>query len=107
MHLASGPHGAGDGPCWVECQTGERFEGDVLVAADGVRSAIREQVFAPTPPQHSGCMAWRGLTPAEAVEDLGFKHDSHIWMGPGRSVVIYYVAGGRLINWIGMGPSAT
>lgn len=50
-------------------------------------------------------MAWRGLTSAADVRDLGYEHDSYIWMGPERSVVIYFVSGGRLINWIGIGPS--
>ena len=36
---------------------------------------------------------------------LEFERNSYIWMGPERSVVIYYVAGGELLNWIAMGPS--
>jgi salicylate hydroxylase len=93
------------GRAWAVCAGGERVAGDVVVGADGVRSLIREARFAPGVPRHSGCMAWRGLTPADAITDLGFERDSYIWMGPGRSVVIYYVAGGRLLNWIGIGPS--
>ena len=50
-------------------------------------------------------MAWRGLTPADAVAHLGYQRDSYIWMGPERSMVVYYVSGGRYINWIGIGPS--
>ena len=84
---------------------GSRVEGDVLIAAEGVRSRIREQMFEPEAPQFSGCMAWRGITPASVAKSLGFEHDSYIWMGPERSVVIYYVSGGELINWIGIGPS--
>ncbi len=90
---------------WAELEGGERVTGDVLVAADGVRSRIREGLFAPEAPRFSGCMAWRGLTPADAVRDLGYERDSYIWMGPERSMVIYFVSGGRLINWIGIGPS--
>tara|TARA_B100000676_G_scaffold119928_2_gene119530 strand:+ start:656 stop:1885 length:1230 start_codon:yes stop_codon:yes gene_type:complete len=86
-------------------RSGERYEADALIGADGVRSFIREQLFTPQPPKHSGCMAWRGLTPAADVADLGFAKDSYIWMGPRRSVVVYYVSGGTLLNWIGMGPS--
>jgi salicylate hydroxylase len=90
---------------WALCADGEVVRGDVVVAADGVRSMVREQCFAPETPKHSGCMAWRGLTPADEIEDLGFEQNSYIWMGPERSVVIYYVAGGQLLNWIGIGPS--
>ena len=84
---------------------GTRIEADVLIAADGVRSAIRQAHFRPEAPKHSGCMAWRGLTPKDAVQGLEFERNSYIWMGPERSVVIYYVAGGELLNWIAMGPS--
>lgn len=90
---------------WAELSDGTRIEGDVLVAAEGVRSQIREQMFEPEAPQFSGCMAWRGLTPASVANALGFEHNSYIWMGPERSVVIYYVSGGEQINWIGIGPS--
>jgi salicylate hydroxylase len=94
-----------NGKAFALCTDGTRVVGDVVVAADGVRSAIREAQFAPSSPSHSGCMAWRGLTPAADVRDLGFKRDSYIWLGPNRSVVIYYVSGGEFLNWIGMTPS--
>lgn len=90
---------------WAILESGERVVGDVLIAADGVRSPIREQLFTPEPPRFSGCMAWRGLTSAEAARDLGLAHNSYIWMGPERSMVVYYVSGGSLINWIAIGPS--
>lgn len=94
----------GDQP-WAKIEDGEIVQGDILVAADGVKSAIREELFEPEPPQFSGCMAWRGLTPASSAQRLGFEKDSYIWMGPNRSMVIYYVSGGDLLNWIGIGPS--
>jgi len=90
---------------FAQCADGTVVRGDVLIAADGVRSQIREQMFAPGTPRHSGCMAWRGLTPAADISDLGFQRDSYIWMGPARSMVIYYVAGGEMLNWIGSGTS--
>ncbi|MGZ0189856.1 MAG: FAD-dependent monooxygenase [Alphaproteobacteria bacterium] len=90
---------------WATLEDGEIIEGDVLIAADGVRSRIRESLFEPEAPQFSGCMAWRGLTDASIARDLGYEHDSYIWMGPERSMVIYFVSGGSLINWIGIGPS--
>jgi len=96
--------GQRDTGVWLEVN-GKTVQGDVLIAADGVRSRIREALFEPVTPRASGCMAWRGLTPADVIADLGFERDSHIWMGPGRSVVIYYVSAGRLLNWIGIGPS--
>jgi salicylate hydroxylase len=49
--------------------------------------------------------AWRGLVPGETARALGIERRSYIWLGPGRSVVLYYVSGGRLLNWIGIGRS--
>lgn len=90
---------------WAILESGEEVKGDVLIAADGVRSQIRERLFEPESPRFSGCMAWRGLTRREEVAELGYEHNSYIWMGPERSIVVYYVSGGDLINWIGIGPS--
>ena len=46
---------------WADLASGERVAGDVLIAADGVRSRIRETLFTPETPRFSGCKAWRGL----------------------------------------------
>jgi salicylate hydroxylase len=78
--------------------------GDVLIGADGIHSLVREQVFRPDPPRDSGCVAWRGLVPAKDAQALGFERNSYIWMGPDRSMVLYYVRGGDLFNWVGIGP---
>ena len=48
------------------------FEGDVLVAADGIRSAIRQQLWPEVQPQYAGYVAWRGLTD-EAVLSRGTR----------------------------------
>lgn len=97
--------GQDESGAWAVLDNGETVRGDALIAADGVRSPIREALFAPEPPRFSGCMAWRGLAPADAIRHLGYERDSYIWMGPERSMVIYWVSGGRLLNWIGIGPS--
>jgi salicylate hydroxylase len=44
--------------------------------------------------------------PGERAAALGIERRSYIWLGPGRSVVLYYVSGGRLVNWVGIGSSA-
>jgi 2-polyprenyl-6-methoxyphenol hydroxylase-like FAD-dependent oxidoreductase len=43
--------------------TGERHEADVLVGADGHRSAIRRAVLDPAPATENDWTTWQGLTP--------------------------------------------
>ena len=40
---------------------GREERGDLLVGADGLRSAVREQLLGDGPPRYAGYSAWRGL----------------------------------------------
>lgn len=90
---------------WAETADGRRERGDVLIGADGIHSLVRRELAGADRPRFSGYMAWRGLVPAERAAPLGIARDSHVWMGPGRSMVVYWVSAGRLLNWIAICPS--
>jgi salicylate hydroxylase len=77
---------------------GASAESDLLVGADGIHSRVRHLAFGPEKPRFTGCVAWRGLVPAERIKHLGIEVASHNWMGPDGHVVHYWVAGGRLMN---------
>jgi salicylate hydroxylase len=89
----------------VALATGETLTCDVLVGADGIHSLVREHVTTPPPTRNAGCVAWRGLVPVAVAHGLGLERNSYIWMGPDRSVVMYFVRGGELFNWVGIGPN--
>ena len=48
---------------------GHRAEAALLVAADGVRSAVRAQLFPAAPARYSGSTSWRAVIPDTGSED--------------------------------------
>jgi salicylate hydroxylase len=79
---------------------GARATFDVVVGADGIHSATRRMLFGAQHPRFTGCVAYRGLVPAECLRDLGLEVTSQVWMGPGAHFVHYFVSGGRLVNFV-------
>ncbi len=68
---------------------------DVLVAADGVRSALREHVVGqPWPPRYAGDVNWNGLI--EASEDLNPPGAFSIVVGDHKRCGMMPVSGNRL-----------
>ncbi|NDD11830.1 MAG: FAD-dependent oxidoreductase [Betaproteobacteria bacterium] len=45
----------------VSCEDGRHFHGDVLVASDGIRSMVRQQLAPKVQVQYAGYVAWRGV----------------------------------------------
>jgi 2-polyprenyl-6-methoxyphenol hydroxylase-like FAD-dependent oxidoreductase len=40
---------------------GRKFEGDLLIGADGMRSTVRQALFPEVQPRYAGYLAWRGM----------------------------------------------
>jgi salicylate hydroxylase len=97
--LVSLVQGDDDAEAWFE--NGARVKADVLVGADGIHSAVRAALFGDEEPRFAGCVAYRGLVPAERIADLGLERGSQSWVGPGAHLVHYFVSGGRLLNFVG------
>ncbi len=84
----------------VEFESAPSVEVDVLVGADGIHSAVREILFGPQEARFTGCVAYRGLVPAERLRELDLEVTSQVWMGPHRHFVHYFVQEERLVNFV-------
>lgn len=83
---------------------GETAEADIVIAADGIHSALQKYVVEPKPPEDSGVRAYRGLIPRERLPGWP-EQVQQIWMGDGKHFMVYPVRGGRLLNYVGFVPS--
>ncbi|WP_433291649.1 FAD-dependent monooxygenase [Actinoplanes sp. CA-030573] len=79
---------------------GSTAELDVLVGADGIHSVVHGALFGAARPRFTGCVAYRGLIPAERVRHLGLPVTTQLWLGPGRHFIHYFVGGGRFLNFV-------
>lgn len=45
----------------VVCEDGSKYDAQLLIASDGIRSAVRAQVAPHIQPEYAGYIAWRGI----------------------------------------------
>ena len=82
------------------------FQGDLAIAADGVRSALRPTVGGASRPTFAGNMAWRGAVSAERLPAALLSPRVTVWMGPRRHLVTYPLREGRLLNFVAVQEQA-
>jgi salicylate hydroxylase len=91
-------------------EDGRRFAGDVLVGADGIRSAVRDLAGFDDSLVFSGEMAYRALIPGEliaadpATRFLVDRYHSTIWYGPDKHLVHYVLRNGQYLNVVAIVP---
>ena len=81
-------------------KNGGVYKGDVLIAADGVRSELREKIAGRSQPVFTGQVAWRGLVPTSDLPPDTIPFAANNWLGPGQHFVSYYVSSGEMINFV-------
>src|SRR5581483_2470286 len=90
----------------LQSRDGKRsqMEGSLLIAADGLHSAARQQMYPDQPPiQWGGAIMWRGITKGKPIRTGA----SFVGLGTHRHRVVFYpisradpVSGLADINWI-------
>ena len=83
----------------VTLKGGGRVEGDLLVGADGLRSAVRSQLLGDGEPTYLGVTVWRGIAGADGIPiEAGHGLD---WIGRGAEFLAFHLADSR-IYWAGV-----
>jgi salicylate hydroxylase len=82
--------------------TAGSVEGDVIIGADGVHSLIRAQMLGPDRPRFTGNVAWRTVVPRDRLVGHDIPPGACIWAGEGRHAVTYPLAGGDVVNFVGV-----
>jgi 2-polyprenyl-6-methoxyphenol hydroxylase-like FAD-dependent oxidoreductase len=78
---------------------GAKVEAEIVIAADGVRSVIRQTLYGADSPTYTGQMVWRALlnggdVPEDVMEPMGHTQ----WVGPGCHFIAYYIRQKKLVN---------
>lgn len=82
-------------------ENGTTAEADLVLACDGIHSAIRQQ-FVRDCAVYTGKIIYRGLVPMDQLPDpWPFPSYSVMWNGPGRHVVVYAISANKTLNFVG------
>ena len=78
----------------------QQIAGDLLIGADGLRSAVRARLSegGGDAPVFSGAFAWRALIDAGRAGADWRSGETSLWLGPKLHLVTYPLRGGQLIN---------
>ena len=84
----------------VRTADGPSLQADALIGADGVWSAVRQQLLGDAPARFTGHLAYRALV-AQADLPAHLRSDQvTVWMGPRLHVVHYPVRSGQWLNLV-------
>ena len=84
----------------VTCASGQSYEADIVIGADGLRSNVRKAMFDDGDPVCSAYVAYRGTIPISDVAANAGMDNVVVWTGPDTHLVQYPVRRGELYNQV-------
>lgn len=81
----------------INFEDSSRAEADLVIAADGFHSAIRNQ-FVVDEAIFSGFVAYRGIISANSLKDWPFEGYAGAWVAKHKHFLIYPIGANKLIN---------
>ncbi len=75
-------------------------DAEIAIAADGVKSIVRDSLFATQPPLFTGQVAWRGVLPRAALPQAVQALLPGIWIGEKRLFMRYPIRDRELVNYV-------
>lgn len=94
----------------VTSTTGEKFEADLIIGADGLWSRCRETLLGKQDkPIPTGDIVYRIILKADEIPDQDLRDrvtnpEINFWFGPDRHVLSYSVRAGTMLNIVAMVP---
>ncbi|MCW2892548.1 MAG: 2-polyprenyl-6-methoxyphenol hydroxylase [Actinomycetia bacterium] len=104
VSVDQGPGDQGTEKARVVFENGAVAEADVVIAADGIHSAMRRFVTEPTAPVFSGQISYRGVLDTSRVPWWPARI-FQVWMGEGKHVIVFPVRAGRMLNFVCFVPA--
>ncbi|MES2283427.1 MAG: FAD-dependent monooxygenase [Pseudomonadota bacterium] len=104
LHTDRALQGFSQTPQAVSAQTADALdvEGDVLVGADGLWSAVRQQLLGDGGPRRTGHLAYRTLVRQSDLPEAQRSSNVTAWLGPRMHIVQYPVRGGDWLNVVAL-----
>ena len=73
---------------------------DIVIGADGLKSAVRELLYSSEPANFTGFVAWRGLVDRSLVKDISLDPHFATYSSSDKLFVRYPVRNGALLNYV-------
>jgi salicylate hydroxylase len=84
----------------AEFENGATAAGHVLIGCDGIRSAVRQNLYGSDDPEFLNYVAWRGLVPITSLPDDLITPDTGVLRGQNKSFTRYKIRDGSLVNYV-------